>query len=88
MKSAGESDDLTLSVSYAHVYQLVKGIVEGNPFKLIETLAETISSKILCEFKLVEEIMVRVKKSEAPVPGIFDYFGVEINRSRSGKGIS
>ncbi|QIB27407.1 dihydroneopterin aldolase [Caloranaerobacter azorensis] len=83
LKKAGETDDLSQSVNYAKVYEMVKGICENNTFKLIEALAENIAVKVLDEFKNVKEIVVRVKKPQAPVNGIFDYFGVEIRRVRS-----
>ncbi len=80
LKEAGISDDLNKSVSYAEVFSTVKDIVEGTPFKLIEALAESISSEVLSKFSSVDKIMVRIKKPEAPVPGIYDFFGVEIIR--------
>ena len=82
LQAAGLGDDLTKSVSYAEVYSVVKNIVEGKPFKLIEALAESISSSILTDFPLVNGLKLRVRKPEAPVPGIYDYFGVEIERLR------
>lgn len=82
LKRAGETDDLTQSVNYAKVYEIVKDICENNTFKLIEALAENIAIKVLNEFKDVKEIVVKVKKPQAPVNGIFDYFGVEIRRVR------
>lgn len=39
-KKAGISDSVEDTVSYADVYETVKEIVEGKPFKLIEALAE------------------------------------------------
>lgn len=39
-KKAGISDSVDDTVSYAEVYETVKEIVEGTPFKLIEALAE------------------------------------------------
>lgn len=83
LKPAGISDDLTKSTSYAEVFETVKGVVEGKPFKLIEALAEKITCEILSRYHLIEGVTVRVKKPEAPVPGIYDYFGVEITRHRN-----
>jgi len=82
LESAGKSDDLNQSVSYALVYEVVKGICEEERYQLIEALAEKIADRILKEFTKIEEIMVRVKKPEAPIPGIFDHVGVEIFRGR------
>jgi len=81
-KPAGLSDDMNLSVSYGDVYEVIKEIVEGKPFNLLEALAENIASEVLGRFSLIQGIKVIVKKPEAPVPGIFDYFGVEIYRKR------
>ncbi|MBS5788311.1 MAG: dihydroneopterin aldolase [Clostridioides difficile] len=79
---AGISDDMNKSVSYADVYNLVKNIVEDRRYKLIEAVAENIAIEILEKFVLINEVLVRVKKPEAPVNGIYDYFGVEIRRCR------
>lgn len=82
-KEAGLNDDMNKSVSYAQVYNIIKDIVENKRFNLIEALAENISNSILNEFNLIKSIMVRVKKPEAPVNGIYDYFGVEIRREKN-----
>lgn len=82
-KNAGISDDMSKGVSYADVYDVIKEIVEKRKFDLIETLAETIASEVLNKFELLHGIDVRIKKPEAPVAGIFDYFGVEIYRGRN-----
>ena len=81
-KEAGQTDDMNKSVSYADVYNLVKDITENKRFDLIEALAENIACEVLDKFSLIQGIMVRVKKPEAPVSGIFDYFAVEIRRDR------
>ena len=81
-KEAGINDDMNKSVSYAEVYDVVKEITENRRFNLIEALAENIAKEVLDKFVLIKEVMVRVKKPEAPVNGIYDYFGVEIRRGR------
>ena len=82
-KEAGINDDLNKSVSYAEVYEIIKNITENKRFDLIEALAENIAYEVLDKFNMVQSIMVRVKKPEAPVSGIYDYFAVEIRRDRS-----
>lgn len=79
---AGKSDEVEDTVHYGEVYNNIKNIVENKRFKLIEALAENIAEVILEEFIKVQEINIVVRKPEAPVPGIFDYVGVEIRRSR------
>ena len=81
---AGIKDDLTASVSYAEVYEVIKNVVENKRFKLIEALAEHITIVVFEEFERVQGMTVQVKKPEAPVPGYYDYFAVEIKRQRHG----
>lgn len=81
-REAGLTDDMNKSVSYADVYEVVKYIVVDERFNLLEALAENIAIAVLEKFELVKGIMIRIKKPEAPVNGIYDYFGVEIRRSR------
>lgn len=84
LKEAGENDDLSQSVNYAQVYQVVSNICQNEEYKLLEALAENIAQEIVQEFTLVDSILVRVKKPEAPIKGILDYVAVEIERSREG----
>ncbi|MDK2585128.1 dihydroneopterin aldolase [Romboutsia sedimentorum] len=81
-KEAGLTDDMTKSVSYADAYEVVRDIVQNKRFNLLEALAENIANDVLERFDLVKGIMVRIKKPEAPVNGIYDYFGVEIRRAK------
>ncbi|WP_258360295.1 dihydroneopterin aldolase [Moorella sulfitireducens (nom. illeg.)] len=80
---AGQADDLQATVNYDTVYQLIREIVTGQRYKLLEALAESVAQKILTCFP-VEEVLVRVKKPRAPLPGTFNYAAVEIRRSRKG----
>lgn len=81
LEAAGRSDDLSKSVDYSRVFDLVAGIVTGRPYKLIEALAERIAGEILAGFA-VEEVLVRVKKPQAPLGGVFSWVAVEITRRR------
>jgi len=85
LRAAGETDDLTRTVSYSAVYKRVKAVVEGLPRDLIEAVAEEIARVILAEFAAVEQITVAVRKPEAPIKGaILDAAGVRIVRTRAG----
>ncbi|MFS8543237.1 MAG: dihydroneopterin aldolase, partial [Limnochordales bacterium] len=61
------------------VYTIVKDIVEGGRYNLLETIAETIAAKILASFA-GERVTVRVRKPHAPVGGSLDGVEVEITR--------
>ncbi|AFV12843.1 dihydroneopterin aldolase FolB [Thermacetogenium phaeum DSM 12270] len=85
LKEAGESDDLAKAVDYNRVFEAVKKIVTGEPFSLIEALAERIAEAVLAEYP-VAEVLVRVKKPHAPLKGTFSYVAVEISRGGEGCG--
>lgn len=84
LKKAGLSDNVNDTVSYAEVYEIIKDIVENKRYHLIEALAENIANTVLDTFETIDEILVKISKPEAPVKGIFDYFAIEIRRSRNG----
>ena len=67
-------------VTASDVYEVVRRVVTGRPHNLIETVAETIAARLLNGFPM-REVLVRVKKPAAPVPGHFKYMGVEIRRA-------
>lgn len=79
---AGQSDDLTETINYAEVYELVKGHVEGKPYQLIESLAENIARGILNFDGRIVGVKVRLEKPQAPIEGDFAYMAVEIIRHR------
>jgi dihydroneopterin aldolase len=84
LQKAGETDDLNLSVDYGAVYETIKSVVTNGSFDLLEALAERICAEIFSSYPQVLRIRLRVKKPEAPVPGSFDCFGVEIERAGRG----
>lgn len=76
---AGRADEPDYTVDYAGVSELVRAIIEGRPRKLIESVAESVASGILEKFS-VREVLVRVKKPQAPLSHKFDWMAVEIRR--------
>jgi len=79
-RPAGLSDDLTKTINYAHVYRLVKRLVEEECFDLIEALAETIATHLGREFG-PDAVRVCVRKPHAPIKGVLDYVAVDIERT-------
>lgn len=82
LEAAGHTDNLENTVNYAKVYDLVKGIVEGPPKKLIEAVAEAIASDLVRTFPGLEGVKVVVRKPEVPIPGILDHVEVEVYRGK------
>lgn len=81
LKQAGETDDLAATVNYAEVYELCKEVAEGTPFQLIESVAETIATRILATYSpQVKGCKVLVVKPTPPIRGHYDSVAVEITR--------
>ncbi|OGO77812.1 MAG: dihydroneopterin aldolase [Clostridiales bacterium GWB2_37_7] len=83
LKEAGSSDDVFDTVNYAEVHEIIQHHVTIKQYKLLETLATNIANEIFQKHDKVQEIELTIKKPEAPVKGIFDYFAVEIRRKRN-----
>lgn len=80
--SAGQSDDLNDTLDYGSIYNEVKEVVIDSSFNLIEALAESIAARVLTH-QMASKVTVTVKKMRPPIDGEYDYFAVEIQRSRS-----
>lgn len=83
---AARTDNVDDTVNYAEVHALVKGIVEGTPFKLIEALAEKIASTVLGTYTDIIEATVAVTKPNPPFAIVFDGVTVEMRRRRMADG--
>ncbi len=80
LSRGGTTDDIAATVNYASVYRLTRQIVEGEPRRLLEAVAERLASEILSSFA-VEAVRVRVHKPWAPIKGSdLNFVAVEIVR--------
>ena len=83
LRPAGTTDDLTKTVDYGDVHHSVRGIVEGEPANLIETVAERVATAILENHSSVDEVRVKVEKPDVRLGHtILDSAAVEISRHR------
>lgn len=82
LQKAGKSDALEDTVSYAAVYTDIKTIVEGKPHLLIESVAETIATKILDSHTFIKDVRIRVEKPHVAVEGVVESLGIEIFRTQ------
>lgn len=82
IRPAAATDDLSRTVHYGVVAEEIAGIVAGEPFALIETLAERIAEQCL-KHSPVREVEVTVHKPQAPITVPFDDVTITIQRSRS-----
>ncbi len=82
LRRAGETDNLEETINYASVYDVVKDVIQGEPVKLIETLAERIATVLLRDFGLLTRVDVTVVKPNAPIAGVFSDVSVTVERER------
>uniref|UniRef100_A0ACD5Y2L9 Uncharacterized protein n=1 Tax=Avena sativa TaxID=4498 RepID=A0ACD5Y2L9_AVESA len=82
LAAAGDSDDISHTVSYVDIYRIAKGIVEGPPHNLLESVAQSIANSTLLKFPQISSVRVKVEKPHVAVQGVVDYLGVEILRCR------
>ncbi len=84
LSEAAERDDLAATVNYSAVFDLVRAIVEGPSFDLIEALAGAIASAALdaSDPTRVTAVEVRVRKPEAPLDGEFETVEAALVRRR------
>jgi len=66
-RTAGASDDLTDTVDYAELCARLAAVVSGEPYDLIERLAERLA-EVCLSHPLVFEVEVTVHKPDAPIP--------------------
>lgn len=78
---AGLSDDLSDTVNYSEIYQIIKKIMEGPGVNLLEHLAQLIAEALL-ELEPVKMVRVRVKKPGLPLGSAAGYASVEIARRK------
>jgi len=69
LEEAGHSDDLTHTVDYAALYQLIQVVMAGE-FRLLEALAFQLLGAIRREFPMVKEATASVTKLNPPVSGL------------------
>ena len=81
-KNAMFSDEMTDSISYADIAEVVVKTATTNTFNLLERLAGEILQNIFTEFSQIENIKLKINKPGAPIKYHFEKCGVEVKTSR------
>jgi dihydroneopterin aldolase len=81
LSAAADTDDLTATVDYGAVCEVVRRVHEAGPYHLLEALAGRIAKKILDEFA-VTEVTVRARKPHPPVGSVVGAAEVQITRAK------
>ncbi|TNC27974.1 dihydroneopterin aldolase [Amycolatopsis alkalitolerans] len=81
LSAAASTDELTKTLHYGELAELAAGIVGGEPYDLIESVAGRIAGEVL-EDRRLRAVEVTVHKPSAPIPLTFDDVAVTIRRER------
>ncbi|QKG80950.1 dihydroneopterin aldolase [Tenuifilum thalassicum] len=82
---AQKTDNLNDTVNYQVVYNLVKAEMQKTS-KLLEHVAERITSAVKLEFPEIKSIKVKVSKLNPPMGGKIEKVSVTLNRNFAQKG--
>ncbi len=80
LQAASQSDDLSQTINYADLTQIVHENIIGERVALIERLAGRIADEIKGAYKEIQSVSVTVHKPHAPVSVDFADIAVTITR--------
>ena len=78
---AAETDELKQTLHYGELAELAAGIVGGEPYDLIESVAARIADEVMADDRPTA-VEVTVHKPSAPIPLTFDDVAVTVRRER------
>ncbi len=79
--AAGASDDLSETLDYGELYEVVAKVAGGREHRLVEALGERIVAALFENFP-IDRVRLTVRKSK-PIAGVLDWAGIRISRSRT-----
>ncbi|WP_218220929.1 2-amino-4-hydroxy-6-hydroxymethyldihydropteridine diphosphokinase [Nesterenkonia sp. Act20] len=82
-RAAGRSDELQDTVSYVEIAELIEAAITGEPFDLIEALADHLARQILRSDERLLAAEITVHKPQAPLAQSFQDVSVTARRTRS-----
>ena len=80
---ASSTDDISNTVSYAEIAQLIADNVRSNPVNLLETLSQRLANEVLAAAgPWAQKVKVTVSKPDAPIDLYFDTVSVTAKAKR------
>lgn len=81
VRPAALNDELAKTANYAEVAELIKAMITGEIFDLIETLAERTAQRVLEDFA-IDAVEITVHKPKAPIQVPFGDVSITVYRER------
>ncbi|MDO5617925.1 dihydroneopterin aldolase [Kocuria sp.] len=82
LRAAGGSDDLSQTVHYGEIAELIHHHIVSEPVDLIESLAQRTALEILQRYPAIERVELTVNKPKAPITVPFANVAVTVIRER------
>ena len=82
LTNASKTDDLSETVHYGEVYNLVEEIVKGEPVSLIERLAGKINAELFDRYDKIIEVETTITKPNPPIDGNYDSVAITLQGKR------
>ena len=80
---ASSTDDISNTVSYAEIAQLIADNVRNNPVNLLETLSQRLANEVLAAAgPWTQKVKITVSKPDAPIDLYFDTVAVTAKAKR------
>lgn len=83
LSAPARSDDLITGLSYADLYDTVRAAFEGRRMNLLEAVAHNVCEAIFAQFGMVDWIIIRLRKPEAPIAMVRGEAAIELQRRRT-----
>lgn len=80
LRPSGQSDELSQTIDYGEIYEVVEKVVGGGEHRLVEALGERIVAALFERFP-IESVGLTVRKAK-PIAGVLEWAGVRITRTR------
>lgn len=80
LSRAGRTDDLSETIDYGEIYEVVAKVAGGRDHQLVEALGERIATALFENFA-IDSVKLTVRKSK-PIAGVLDWAGIRIIRRR------
>ncbi|MFH1686471.1 MAG: dihydroneopterin aldolase [bacterium] len=81
LADAARSDRLADTIDYSQVYDVVRDVVQGKAYSLVESLAADMAKSILERFA-VYRVTLRIRKLHPPLNGPIKSIEVELSRQQ------
>lgn len=82
LTNASKTDNLSETVHYGEVYNLVEEIVKGEPVSLIERLAGKINAELFDRYDKIIEVETTITKPNPPIDGNYDSVAITLQGKR------